>query len=559
MPAAPTGPAPAPTVLATPTLAPLAGRLVFSAKRSGRWDLYAANPNGGAWEWLTADGTAREPVVSPDGTRIAFRSHRDGNWELYSMSTAGGSATRLTRNNEFDGQPSWSPDGKQIAFASTRQDDLDIWVMNADGTGPVDLTKASPAVDDTPAWSPDSRWIAFTSWRDNNAQIYVVSPDGKQTANISKGKSNDQRPAWSPDGKRIAFVSDRDGQQAIYVADFGSNGIINSRRLTYSGWDDRPAWSPDGKSIAFVSPRPGRQAIYLVPAEGGIARAIGPEAMQVESMAWVNISAPLVDNLAQDPPAQPLYVAPPADTAGKLVPMKDVYLAPSYGEMSNLVSDSFEALRARVKAEAGWDFLGVLSDMTRQLTGGVCGDGCEIMSWHKTGRAVDSRLEIVTGGEQMIEIVREDQLGETYWHVYLRAAKQDGTLGEPLTEPPWDWTYYARWTLAPHQGGVLKTIPVGYYVDFTQLAHDYGWNRISSYDDPQRSWKENNTGMEFWHFQKTGGLAWYPALQELYSRDTLTSAVDWNELIKEKQDNYLLPLKGIPAPPGAWRWFALSP
>ncbi|MCL4394784.1 MAG: hypothetical protein M1482_08290, partial [Chloroflexi bacterium] len=318
-------------------------------------------------------------------------------------------------------------------------------------------------------------------------------------------------------------------------------------------------WSPDGKSIAFVSARPGRQAIYLTTAEGGIPRAIGPEAMRVESTAWASISAPLVDNLAQDPPAPSLYNQPPAETAGQLVPMKDVYLAPSYGEMSNRVSDSFEALRARVKAEAGWDFLGVLSDMTRQLTGGVCGDGCEIMSWHKTGRAVDTRLEVVTGGAQMIEIVREDQLGETYWRIYLRAAKQDGSMGEPLTEPPWNWTYYARWTLAPHQGGVPKTIPTGYYVDFTQLAHAYGWNRISSYDDPQLSWKENNTAMEFWHFQKTDGLVWYAALQQLYSHDTLTSALDWNELLKEKQDNYLLPLKGIPAPPDEWRWFAMFP
>jgi TolB protein len=227
--------------------------------------------------------------------------------------------------------------------------------------------------------------------------------------------------------------------------------------------------------------------------------------------------------------------------------------------LSERVTDAFGGLRRTVAQAAGWDFLGVLSDMTRQLAVGVCGDGCEIMSWHKTGRAVDTRLSVVTGGVSMLEIAREDMLGETYWRIYLRAAKQDGTEGEPLTQAPWDWTYRARWTLAPHEGGVPKAIPTGYYVDFTELAREYGWNRISSYDDPTLSWKENNLGMEFWHFQKNDGKVWYAAENELYSSDTLASVFDWNDMLRQKQDEYLLPLKGIPAPPVAWPWFALSP
>ena len=78
-------------------------------------------------------------------------------------------------------------------------------------------------------------------------------------------------------------------------------------------------------------------------------------------------------------------------------------------------------------------------------------------------------------------------------------------------------------------------------------------------DDPTLSWKENNTGMEFWHFQKTDGLNWYAAVAELHSRQTLAAAFDWNALVRQKTDPYLLVLKGIPAPPSAWRWFALFP
>ena len=570
-PAAPTAPAhPPPTSVPTsaptpsPTAAPLTGQLIFAAQRDGRWDLYAASPRGGAWQLLTNDGASRAPALTRGGAQIAFESHRDGNWEIYSMPADGSRVTRLTRDLAYDGEPAWSPDGKQIAFASTRQTDLDIWVMNADGTHPRDLTEKSPAADFAPAWSPDGQWIAFTSWQTGTAQIFILSPDGKQIINLSQNKFDDQTPAWSPDGKQIAFVSDRDGQRAIYVADFSTAGLQNARRVTYSGWDDHPAWSPDGKFIAFTSARPTRQPVYIVPANGGTlrARALDNGTMQIQSVAWTSTAAPIAANRAPalpDAPSKPLNTYPPPPASADLVPLKDVYLAPSWGQMSNQVSGSFEALRARVKAAAGWDFLGTLSDMTRQLVVGQCGDGCDVLSWHKSGRAVDTRLEVDRAGMSMIEIVREDQLGETYWRIYLRAAVQDGTLGEPLTEPPWDWTHQARWQIAPYQGGIKKPIPTGYYIDFTELAQQYGWQRISSYDDPTLSWKTDATAMEFWHYQKTDGLVWYNALRELYSKQTLAQAFDWNALLSQKHDEYLLSLKGLPAPPSAWKWAALGP
>ena len=65
--------------------------------------------------------------------------------------------------------------------------------------------------------------------------------------------------------------------------------------------------------------------------------------------------------------------------------------------------------------------------------------------------------------------------------------------------------------------------------------------------------------MEFWHYQKTDGLVWYYALRELYSKQTLAQAFDWNTLLAQKHDEDLLALKGLPAPPGAWKWFATSP
>lgn len=548
-------PAPTPSPVLPADTTP-AGQLVFAAEENGQWDLYGAAPDGSARQRLTGDGSSRAPALSRDGARIAFESHRDGNWEIYVMDASAVQETRITRSSAFDGRPSWSPDGKRIAFASTRQEDLDIWMMNADGSEAQDVTQGSPAVDDEPEWSPDGRWIAFTSWRTGNAQVFVLAVDGTELVNLSQNRFGEQSPSWSPDGRQITFVSDRDGQRAIYTAEFSLSGMKNVRRVTFSGWDESPVWSPDGRYIAFVSPRSVRQPVYLVLASGGIPRPVGTDASYVQSVAWAGPSTQFVARSIA--PAASLYAEPPPPASARLVPLKDVYLAPSYGQMSNRVSESFVALRARVRTEVGWDFLGVLSDMTRQLTG-ECGDGCEVLSWHKAGRAVDSRMEANSAGVPLLEIVREDQLGETYWRIYLRAAKQDGTQGEPLTDAPWDWTYTARWTLAPHQGGVRKAIPAGYYVDFTELAREYGWERISSFNDDTLSWKENINGLEFWHYQKTDGLTWYAALRELHSEQVLAATFDWNALRKQGEEPYLMRLKDLPGPANAWMWFALSP
>ena len=48
------------------------------------------------------------------GSEILFQSARDGDFELYVMSADASNVTKLTSNNDFDGNARWSPDGTQI-------------------------------------------------------------------------------------------------------------------------------------------------------------------------------------------------------------------------------------------------------------------------------------------------------------------------------------------------------------------------------------------------------------------------------------------------------------
>ena len=544
------------------------GRLIFAAESGGAWNLFAADANGGAWQRLVANAApARDPAISPDGKTIAFRSHRDGFWEIYSTPATGGTAVRLTRGMIYSGAPVWSPDNKRIAFESYKHGDLDIWAMNADGTQAIDLTEDSSFQDYAPAWSPDGKWIAFTSWRTGTQQIFVVSADcttACKAYNISQNKFDDEEPTWSPDGKKVAFVSDRDGQRAIYTADFQLLGLKNIKRITFSGWDDQPAWSPDGKWIAFVSARPTRQPLYITSAEGGIPRIVDDSDMYAASVAWAPDST-IVTDIPNDSTRAPLYQARPdlsSPSSGhpyEMRRMTTTRLDPGINKLNGRIADSYIALQTRLKQEVGYDFLGVLAEMTRPVDY-LCDITCDTLSWHKAGRAFDTRLDYTDARGGALEIVREDQQGETYFRMFLRAAAQDGSMGEPMKQAPWDFSYRARWIIGPGDGGVKKPVPYGFYVDFTELARAYGWERISAIDDDDFDWRTNKIAAEYWHYQRMDGLKWYQAMREVYSETDLNSLTEWNTLTnKSAYDPYVLYLKGTPAPSKAWRWYLLQP
>ncbi len=118
-------------------------------------------------------------------------------------------------------------------------------------------------------------------------------------------------------------------------------------------------------------------------------------------------------------------------------------------------------------------------------------------------------------------VVREDIGSQTYWRLYIRAQKQDGSEGEPIENPPWDLN--ARYDLDPviyEDGGKYGGVPAGYWVDFTSLAQAYGWERLPALPN----WRNYYAGARFTEFVLTGGLDWYSAMLQLYPPDALFTA-----------------------------------
>lgn len=222
--------------------------------------------------------------------------------------------------------------------------------------------------------------------------------------------------------------------------------------------------------------------------------------------------------------------------------------------LSDAVDDSYQALRQRLAEEVGYDFLGQVSEVARPYD--FFSETSEYASWHKSGRAVDTLFEYHTGAGQVMEIARDDMGGETYWRVFLRCADQSGSCGRPITVNTWDYSYAARAKIAPDQGGIEKPALHGYYVDFTALAREYGWRPISSWSDDDFSWTWHFKAFEYWHYQKTGGLPWYKAMQEVIAQYKLDRYFTYDQMLEVGDYPFLIALKGVPLPAEARAWWA---
>lgn len=521
-------PAPSPGPTATPLGS--GGTVAFTLRRNGNSDIFAIHPATREIVRLTSDTAEdRDPALSPDGTLLAFASNRGGNWDIYLLDLEGGALIRLTRHPGFDGGPTWSPDGRRIAFESYREDNLDIYVMDADGTNVQRLT-TDPAPDYSPAWSPDGTAIAYVSYRNGNQDIYLYVLEGDWAGtevNVTNSPDvNETDPAWSPDGKRLAYTLSRGGYATVQVSalEWLPRGLQAQPTLRLSSTDlfgsgAAPAWSPDGQTLLTVYRRAGRSYLIASSLYGwGLSRELYSDEGLILRPVWGRVplsTRAIARARAAVPPNEtPLYTefiqsASPTGTLYALVHLPDPNGKKyEWLRLNDRVDDSFQALRRRVQEEAGWDYLGTVALAWQPMENAE-----QRNNWHLCGRAVDLDQSPYDETPPRILLVREDIGNETYWRVYLRAARQDGSMGEPLRVPPWDLKARDTDGQAAAQGGrPMEKVPAGYYVDLTALAADYGWERAPALYRWRYFWPDIN----WWHLQRTDGLDWWECLLEIY-------------------------------------------
>lgn len=84
------------------------------------------------------------PTWSPDGSKIAYACRVDGNSEIFVVNSDGSNNQRLTKSNNWEGNPGWSKDGQHIIYLANRpEDDYNpkIYIMRANGHSPTLVSK----------------------------------------------------------------------------------------------------------------------------------------------------------------------------------------------------------------------------------------------------------------------------------------------------------------------------------------------------------------------------------------------------------------------------------
>jgi len=521
-------PSPTPTIRPTITQRPLpsdmAQTFIISMEDNGYSHLFAYAPGklpltrvtNGQWDDIS-------PAISNDGTKVVFASNRNAYWDIYALNLVDGQLSRITDTPDFDGSPAWSPDALWVVYESMVGDQMEINIVSTVNGQLIQLTN-DPGLDQTPVWSPLGRQIAFVSNRTGEDEIWVANldlPDEGRFVNVSEAPdSAESHPAWSPDGTHLAWASHTAGQPDNIFTWDSNHPDQPARALGLGDW---PAWSDSGSEIATRLMQSNQQYLIAYSMDGNLSLPPMP-VNDLRGMSW-HIERANAIPLQFFKPAlltptalwqeQIQLVADVPGQRASVIKLLDVEAPHPY--LHDAVNESFSALRQRVILDTGWDALASLESAYTPLTSSL--DPGQNQDWLYTGRAFE--LNPLTLNAGWMIVMREDIGGQTFWRIFLRTVAQDGSQGEPLRRLPWD--LLSRYNIDPQaydQGGMYaKSIPGGFWVDFTALAHKFGWQRLPSLGN----WRTYFKGTQFNEFILTGGLDWRSAMLQLYPPDVFVT------------------------------------
>ncbi len=500
------------------------GIIIFSMSDGLYTHLFAYNPynlpptrlTGYSWD-------DQDPAISPDGTQIAFTSNRDGNWEIYVLNLRTDSLLRVTNNQTYDGSPAWSPDGQYIIYQTLNGNNLDLVIQSiADPNSvPIQLT-AESGNNYSPSWSTDGRQIAFVTDRNGFTQIWLADlqkPDDRYTIITTSSEIVVDHPVWSPDGKTLAWCV-KDLIPQIMTASVENPSITKT-----IGTGCSPAWSPDGKTLLAVYDQPNTH--YLTgydSTNSTLTIPMIPFSENINSLDWKGGEATSTLstflNLQQLTPPEPLFTSVlslPQTNSGRkgIVELSNLNVENAY--LADSTDESFYALRQALGQKIGWDFLNTLDNAYLPISA-PASPGIS-QNWLFTGRAI--AVNSVPLDANWMVVSREDYDGETYWRVWLKCVKQDGSCGVPIQSPIWDFSSrFSGDTTAYENGGKLTNPPDGYWFDFTEFAHRFGWERLPA----QNNWRYYLNGALFNVYVFRQGESWQQAMLEIYPPEALKAA-----------------------------------
>jgi len=464
------------------------------------------------------------PSVSPDGLKIAFSSNRNGPWDIYILDLLTGDIRQFTDTSAYDGCPTWSPDGQWLAYESYHLNNLEIIIQDINQTsGPIPLTN-HPGADYAPSWSGQGRWISFVSTRSGVQEIWYADLDSREEDKAVRVNNlpgqNAKHPTWSSDSRYLTWsITTQEGNHSLVTWDSQYPGKDPVR----SGTGDWPIWSGSGEILYTIVEQPYHTYLTGYPGIENNVQVMLP-AIQlpgpVEGISWIEGRSFVIQSgLEPGPDPTPLWNPVnhtddgSAEEKKSLIQLRNL-TAPSPKFNQDAVG-SFSSMQLAVKNALGWDFLSTLENayvpLDTPLLPGIN------LDWLYSGRGL--MINDIPRQANWMVLIKEDYTGHTYWRVYVRANSQQGLHGQPLHDFPWDFNARYSGSNTTYENGGAKSnhIPAGYWVDFTELAEAYGWQRFPA----ESYWQFSESASRYQYFAFTQEIDLRSALLQLYSADEI--------------------------------------
>jgi len=192
------------------------GQILYSAKESAESnEIWMMHSDGKGRKRLTFDaGNDTCPLISPDARYIVWVSNRTGNFEIWRMNIDGGNLVQLT-NSTGANMPGISPDGKWVTYLAPAEGKL--YKVPLDGGEAIGLGIQAVGAS---AVSPDCNLIGyFFPGRDGWGIAVASFKDGSAIRKFDYDFSalNNRVLKWTPDGKALLYASSSDDVGDIWM------------------------------------------------------------------------------------------------------------------------------------------------------------------------------------------------------------------------------------------------------------------------------------------------------------------------------------------------------
>ncbi len=257
------------------------GTLVHITGFDGTFELVWVNRQGQVESSLgQPQDFIADPRLSPDGGRVAVMGMEEEERDIWVHDVNRGTKTRLTFEEDWEGQPVWSPDGSRIYYPDDQAGSSSLMVRPFDGTGSATTLLENAFY---PSLAPDGRFMAVESRNGDEVDIAVVEvlEDGISPPQplSDQPEINERMPAVSPDGRLVAYRSDESGKDEIYLRRF-PQGEGKWQVSTNGG--TVPRWRGDGRELFYTEEA--RIMAVSVDVEAGAPRLGQPQPL----FQWLN-------------------------------------------------------------------------------------------------------------------------------------------------------------------------------------------------------------------------------------------------------------------------------